>query len=314
MNRERRTILGKVETRALTDVEKSAGYIGALVGVIPINSDSGVLRDRRLNNGQPFVERIAPKAFADAADVVAIAGHTDDPLAAFARQGANLTISEGEKEIRWEALLPDTTAARDLAQLGAKGILRGTSFEFDLGAEDKWEKRSDGTAVRTVTKGQLRAVNPVLWPAYDDSALTVSMRSRARRGIYASAETYAYNLTCDAAYALEALCDEIESLGNALDYLRCTQTPGTSSSGALADYARGEVTESAESIAELTAWLAANGAEVNPDLLERATKAQTEAQAKLSSFNSQLSTSPDADWEQRRREAIALAPELIAQK
>lgn len=285
MNRERRMITGRVETRALTDTEKNAGYIGALVGVIPLNTDSVVLRDRRLNNGNPFVERIAPKAFADASDVIAVAGHTDDPLAAFARQGANLTLTESDSELRWEALLPDTTAAHDLMALGDKKILRGTSFEFDSGAQDAWEKRDDGTAVRTVTRGKLRAVNPVLWPAYDDSSLSVSMRSRSRRGCYAGADTYDPALTPDTAYALDALCDEIEELGDALDYLRTIQMPGNSASGALADYARSEVTDCAASIAKLTAWLAENGAQVNPDVMANAQNAMGMARAATGAAN-----------------------------
>ena len=35
-----------IERRALTDAEKSEGYIGAVRSVIPYNSDSGEIRER----------------------------------------------------------------------------------------------------------------------------------------------------------------------------------------------------------------------------------------------------------------------------
>lgn len=314
MNRVSRTIAG-LELRSVTDAEKAAGYIGVLEGKIPFNSDSGVLRDRRMNNGQPFVERIAPKAFTrslnENKDIMAMAGHTDDPLAAFAKVGSNLSFSEDDKAISYRALLPNTTTGRDLYELADKKILRGTSFEFDLGAKDKWEKRSDGVMVRTVTEGEFASVNPVPWPAYQDSELTVSMRGGRResfvRGFYASAESYDYTLTCDAAYAMDALAAELEELGQALDYLRCVGTPGTNSTGALKAYAEGEVKESTESIKLLLDYLATNGATVNPELTRRAADKLTEARSATAASSQSLA---DADWDQRRREALVLAPNL----
>jgi phage head maturation protease len=288
-DRERRMIAGRVETRALTDAEKSAGYIGVLVGVIPLNTDSVVLRDRRLNNGQPFVERIAPKAFDGATDVMGMAGHTEDTLAAFARQGANLTIAESATEIRWEALLPNTTASRDLLELGEKKIIRGTSFEFDLGAEDAWEKRSDGTAVRTVKRGKLATVNPVVWPAYDDSSLTVEARQRGteheqRGGYYAMLNgdgCYCYGdptLTADTAFAQNRLWTAVSELTDANEYLRAAPA------GGMAEYAKAKVASAAAEITTLADWLAANGATVNPELAKRAAEIR-EARSKAGTEN-----------------------------
>jgi phage head maturation protease len=292
VDRERRMIAGRVETRALTDAEKTAGYIGALTGVIPLNTDSVILRDRRFNNGKPFVERIAPKAFEDRADVIAVVGHTDDPLAAVARSGANLTIVESDKEIRWEALLPNTQAGRDLAELGPKvdadgkvvreGIIRGTSFEFELGAEDKWETRADGTSVRTVVRGKLARVNPVLDPAYADSSISVSERGAGRdsehRGYWVYQQgDFAWSdptITGDAAFALAQLGCETCALSDALFYLRSTPA------GALRDHATAKVAAAAANVAALTAWLAANGATVNPDYLTRAAEKLREAREK----------------------------------
>ena len=288
--RERRCAFGAVETRALSDAEKSAGYIGVLVGVIPLNTDSVTLRDRGLNNGQPFVERIAPKAFDSSADVIAVVGHTDDPLAAFARAGANLTLLETATELRWEALLPDTQAGRDLAELGAKKILRGTSFEFERGATDTWEKRTDGTAVRTVTKGALVRVNPVLDPAYADSSITVDLRERVARSAYFGTDVgYDPSATADTIYAVEALGAELCELTDALEYLRA------SPAGALADYASRQVGESAAAVTELTAFLAANGAQVSAAMAGRAAEKLKEARAAAAKEDpapSKISASP----------------------
>lgn len=284
-SRERRMISGRVETRALTDTEKAAGYIGALTGVIPLNSDSVQLRDRRLNHGQPFIERIAPKAFAGAADVMGMAGHTEDTLAAFARQGVNLTLVETADELRYDALIPDTSVGRDLLELSAKQIVRGTSFEFELGAEDKWETRSDGTAVRTVTRGRLTTVNPVIWPAYNESELGVSFRGRPEgageeRGFYVYQDsdfTWADDtVTPDCAYALAAIGAATCALSEALRYLR--EQPA----GLLVDLAGRQVTEAAATVQTLTEFLVAHGATINPEARQRATARLNEARAQIS--------------------------------
>jgi len=168
-----------IERRALTDMEKEGGFIGAFTSIIPYNSDSGVISER----GKRFIEQIAPSAFArsikDATDILAFVGHTDDPLSAFARSGVNMTLTDTPNGLRWEALAPDTAACRDLAKLIDSGVIRGASFEFSVnGASgETWQKRGD-TELRTITDATLYAVNPVAWPAYADSALTVGMRSR----------------------------------------------------------------------------------------------------------------------------------------
>jgi HK97 family phage prohead protease len=290
MKNERRMIPGRVETRALTAEEKAAGYIGALRGIIPLNTDSVELRDRMLNGGRPFVERIAPKAFDGAENVMGMAGHSDATLNAFARQGVNLTIEETANELRYEALIPDTSTGRDLLQLADKKILRGTSFEFERGAQDKWEKRDDGTAIRTVTRGKLVTVNPVIWPAYDDSELTVSMRSRARRDAYFGCNAeYDPTASADVAYAIESLGAEVCELCDALEYLR--ENPA----GAHVAYAQAEVADAQKSIQALSEWLAANGAMVPEALAGRAKEKTEEARAALSTNHS------DSDRERRYR-------------
>jgi len=309
-SRELRARQGGIELRQVTDEEKKAGAIAALVGEIPYNADSQELRDRGVNRGQPFIERIAPDAFkrslAEDADQMAFAGHTDDPLCAFARLGENLTIESSDRGITWRALVPDTQAGRDLVTLTERGIIKGTSFEFNLNAGgDSWEKR-DGKDIRTITSARLYTVNPVAFPAYPGSELTAERsleRKAARRGLYAYTDAeYDPSMTCDARYAADALCDELDELADAMDYLRCIQDPETSATGALKDYAERELKESAAAVAELTAWLATNGTTVNPDLVERAKAKVAEARAATPN------TSANAEQRERRLRLLPVPP------
>lgn len=173
---ELRFFRGKVELREITAEEKSAGYVGAIEGFIPYNSDSRELRDLR---GQRFVERLAPGVFARslAESVHAIfadVGHND--AATFARRGINLTLTDGEAGLNYRALVPDTTVGRDLLTNVRLGIIDGTSFEFELRTADgkrtgeEWAKRAE-LAVRTITEAILHRVNPVTEPAYLETTL-----------------------------------------------------------------------------------------------------------------------------------------------
>lgn len=173
--RETRFFRSKVEVRDITAEQKSAGYIGEIVGFIPYNSDSREMRDGK---GRAFVERLAPGLFtrslADASqNVFADVGHDDS--ATFARRGVNLDIAEGETGLRWTALLPDTSIGRDLQTNVKLGIIDGTSFEFEIRDEggsrgDDWAKR-DALHVRTIKSAILHRVNPVTEPAYLETTL-----------------------------------------------------------------------------------------------------------------------------------------------
>lgn len=261
----------KIERRDLTDAEKASGYIGAVRSIIPYNSDSGELRDRSLNNGKSFREQIAPGAFkrslaADTAgNVLAFVGHTDDPLAAFARSGANLTFRDTDSGLEWEALAPDTAACRDLMKLVDSGVIRGASFEFSIaGSGERWEKR-DGADIRIVTDATLYAVNPVAWPAYDDGALTVALRSRSHRDLYAYSYDGSYaEPKDDVDFAEAALAQELNEFTAAQDYLR------DNPQGAHVAYAQRVVEECPVEIKAMLDWLVANGGKPEADTMERA--------------------------------------------
>lgn len=176
--------LRSIEHRAITEDEKAKGFIGALRGTIPYNTDSHRLSKRGRN--KQFIERIAPNAFAQSmndGEVMVMAGHTDDPLMGLARNGRNLEIKSGENALTWEALIPDTRAGKDLLHLVEMGIINGTSFEFDVDGKEgeEWDSRDARTDGRLIKKAVLRALNPVTWPAYADSSLMVEMRKKDGR-------------------------------------------------------------------------------------------------------------------------------------
>ena len=74
--------------------------------------------------------------------------------------GAGLTLFDDGKELRLEAVLPETRDADDALTLVRSGLLRGYSVEFDAGA-DEW--LGD---LRTVTAAALPSIGVVDRPAY----------------------------------------------------------------------------------------------------------------------------------------------------
>jgi uncharacterized protein len=175
-NREIRFFRAKVEHRDITAEERAAGYVGAVEGFIPYESDSRELRDAK---GQRFVERLARGVFARSLAetvhaVFADVGHND--AATFARRGINLTFTDSDTGLAYRALAPDTTVGRDLITNVRLGIIDGTSFEFELRTVDgkrtgeEWAQR-DALPVRTIREAVLYRVNPVTEPAYLETTL-----------------------------------------------------------------------------------------------------------------------------------------------
>lgn len=304
-----------LELRAATADEKAAGYIGALEGDIPYSSDSALLSKR--GRPRPFVEQIAPDAFkrslAEDKDIMGFAGHTDDPLAAFARVGENLHFTTSASGLHYRALIPDTQAGRDLLALVEKKIIRGTSFEFEVRGEagERWEQRDSGTDLRIITEARLLAVNPVAWPAYPESELSVSLRDRGNspagesRGAWIGnsyVEGYGHHgdplAGPDLAFCLGAIAIEMSRLQDAQAYLRALPA------GEHAARAQAIVTAAAAALAELIDWLAANGATPSAEgtaLAERARAAVAEVRGAPNHSPADHHLTAMADRERRLR-------------
>ena len=123
-------------------------------------------------------EQMASTAF-DAAledpktDVRALVNH--NPTMVLGRQSSKtLSLSVDKEGLRFEIELPDTSYARDLRELVARGDVTGASFGFIPG-EDAVSRAPDGKQIRTHTSvARLLDVSPVTWPAYEGA--TVALR------------------------------------------------------------------------------------------------------------------------------------------
>jgi hypothetical protein len=120
-------------------------------------------------------EQLAPTAFDEAlkgSDVRALLNH--NPTLVLGRQSAGtLRLSVDDEGLAFEVDLPDTSYARDLRTLVARGDVTGASFGFVPG-KDSFTTAPDGKQVRTHTSvAQLLDVSPVTWPAYDGTDVSL---------------------------------------------------------------------------------------------------------------------------------------------
>jgi len=162
-----------------------------------------------------FVEYIAPGAFdealAAADDVRALYNHNPDMLLARTSSGT-LSLTQDQTGLGVDFSLPDTSVGRDLAVSLERGDVSQMSFAFTV-AQDKWEERDDGPAIRTITQvARLYDVLPVTYPAYPDTSVALRSRDAARETVKPEDEWIEYHLpdeyTTDKARRKLALLDD----------------------------------------------------------------------------------------------------------
>ena len=175
LNEEKEEKLSKVERRVKNDIDfevridnaqsdgmRFSGYAAVF------NSDSEPL---------PFTERILPGAFKRSLksrnEVKMFMNHNMDIVLASTRS-KTLKLIEDDRGLLAEAVLPDTSAGRDLAVLMKRGDVHSMSFGFSVPSKgDKWN--ADGS-VRELKEIRLHEVSIVTgFPAYE--ATTASVRS-----------------------------------------------------------------------------------------------------------------------------------------
>lgn len=132
-----------------------------------------------------FQERIAPDAFGIVAErrgrkrpleTRALFNH--DANYPLARYPGTLRMNVDEVGLRYEFKVPDTSYGRDLASNIDAGIVRGSSFSFQIAPGGESWSVEDGRSIRTVTKiDSLIDVGPVTFPAYPDADVSVAKRS-----------------------------------------------------------------------------------------------------------------------------------------
>jgi HK97 family phage prohead protease len=141
-----------------------------------------------------FIERMHPDAFGIVAErrgrkspleTRALWNH--DPNYPLARFPGTLKMSVDNIGLRYEFPVPDTTYGRDLASNISAGIVRGSSFSFQIApGGDEWSIE-DGRSIRTVKSvASLIDVGPVTFPAYEATTAGIRIRwSKADRAAFA---------------------------------------------------------------------------------------------------------------------------------
>lgn len=168
-----------IHTRALRgltirEAAQDSGFIGVLEGHAAVFDSDSLEFD---GWGKPWVERIAPGAFArslkEQSDVKALWSHRSDAI--LARSPDTLSLSEDERGLRVEIKLIDTQQNRDVLASVRAGLVDSMSFGFSARSV-KWDEGKERD-VRTLLDVDLFEVSPVVWPAYPDTS--ISARSAA---------------------------------------------------------------------------------------------------------------------------------------
>lgn len=166
MEQERRVVEVPVEARANEDGERRLSGYAALY-----NTETRI--------GSYFREVLEPGAFRAALDrgddVRALFNHDANVVLGRSKAGT-LTLSEDDRGLRYDVLLPDTQTARDLWTSVQRGDISQSSFAFTVDAEE-WREMSSDVPLRVVKSVRLFDVSPVTYPAYQET--TVSARSQA---------------------------------------------------------------------------------------------------------------------------------------
>jgi len=142
----------------------------------------GIVFNKESKDLGGFREIITPEAVdgvLENSDVLALLNH-DESKGVLARstngEGTlDLTIDKSGVKYSFEA--PDTVLGDELLSGVRRGDIRTSSFAFSVSADgQKWEKRSDDSYLRTITKfDSIFDVSPVYREAYADT--TVAVRS-----------------------------------------------------------------------------------------------------------------------------------------
>jgi uncharacterized protein len=114
-----------------------------------------------------FQEVVAPTAFDAAlngnADVRCLWNHNPDHVLGRTKSGT-LRLSKDSRGLLYEAELPNTTLASDLAESMRRGDVDQSSYGFFV-TDESWEMDDSGVIVRTLLSVSLFDVSPVTYPA-----------------------------------------------------------------------------------------------------------------------------------------------------
>jgi HK97 family phage prohead protease len=125
-----------------------------------------------------FREQIAPGAFKRSIDhnrmPVLQFDHGTHPLIGSLPLGVITSLREDSHGLKVQARLSDNWLVEPVRDAIRDGAIQGMSFRFKV-INDKWTKNRN-VAERTITETKLYEVGPVVFPAYDQTAVGVRTR------------------------------------------------------------------------------------------------------------------------------------------
>lgn len=127
---------------------------------------------------EEVIERGALDGVVEKSDVFALMNHSQSRgILARSKQGnGSLALTVDSKGLKYRFEAPKTVLGDELLENIRRGEINESSFCFDV-EKDIWEKKSDGTWKRTISKiGNLYDISPVYNAAY--SKTSVYMRGR----------------------------------------------------------------------------------------------------------------------------------------
>lgn len=128
-----------------------------------------------------FKEIISPSALDGViakSDVLCLLNHNEDKgvLARSNKGKGSLTLEVDDKGLKYSFEAPNTALGDELLEGLKRGDITTSSFAFKV-SKDKWDKRSDGSYLRTICSiDQMFDVSPVYRAAYDATSVATDTR------------------------------------------------------------------------------------------------------------------------------------------
>jgi hypothetical protein len=159
-----------------------------------------------------YFETIAPGA-AKFAGAVALYQHDPTKLLGTVANGT-LVITEDRSGIHTAIDMPNTSYAHDVSELVKRGDVRGQSFSFKVNpGGQKWETRSDGTKLRTLTDFNVIEFGPTAIPVYDGTTAAVRSQLGNDGEVEAPETRSTFSMPAHVGAANEALLQAQASIG-----------------------------------------------------------------------------------------------------
>jgi uncharacterized protein len=121
-----------------------------------------------------FRERVRSGAFTQSLkenNIRALWNHNSDFVLGSTR-AKTMILTEDDKGLRFEIILPDTQTGRDAAITVERGDVDGMSFGFNI-RKQEWDETDPKNVIRTLVDVDLREISPTPFPAYPQTKVGV---------------------------------------------------------------------------------------------------------------------------------------------